>query len=361
MSFFRRRDGGVAALVDVLPEAAAVCAVDGRMEAANGAWRAAFGEGPRLPRGAGGGLFAALVAGRRTGRAEGVLEIGAVRSAIAVAALPGERFFLRRLGATAPASANRALPQGSGMLEPLAAVSPFGAALIDGDDVFDGVIAGVNEALVEIAGPGAAAGGTLGALVTTASRTEAQARIVEGQPGPFEVRLAQPPHRTVDLYLARRVGRVTAYLLDVTDQKAMQIQLSQRNKMEAVGQLAGGVAHDFNNLLTAIRLRTDELLLRHSLGDPSYDSLSEIRQTVVRAAGVVRQLLTFSRKATIQREVLDLGEVLSNFEVLLRRLLREDVRLETRYGANLPLVRADKAQIENAVMNLVVNARDAVA
>jgi two-component system cell cycle sensor histidine kinase/response regulator CckA len=129
--------------------------------------------------------------------------------------------------------------------------------------------------------------------------------------------------------------------------------------MEAIGQLAGGVAHDFNNLLSAIQLRLDELLSRHPLGDPSYEGLTEIRQTGVRAADLVRQLLTFSRKATIQRESLDLGELISNFEVLLRRLLREDVRLATDYGRNLPLVRADKAQLENAVMNLVVNARDA--
>jgi len=140
----------------------------------------------------------------------------------------------------------------------------------------------------------------------------------------------------------------------------MQTQLAQSNKMQAIGQLAGGVAHDFNNLLSAIQLRLDELLLRHPLGDPSYEGLSEIRQTSIRAADLVRQLLTFSRKATIQRETLDLGELISNFEVLLRRLIREDVRLETDYGRNLPLVRADKAQLENAVMNLVVNARDAV-
>src|SRR5439155_16097498 len=151
-----------------------------------------------------------------------------------------------------------------------------------------------------------------------------------------------------------------AYLVDVTELKQMQLQLAQRNKMEAIGQLAGGVAHDFNNLLTAIQLRLDELVQRHPLGDPSYQGLSEIRQTAVRAADLVRQLLAFSRKATIQRETLDLGEMLSNFEVLLRRLLREDVKLETNYGRNLPQVRADKAQIENAVMNLVVNARDAV-
>jgi len=139
----------------------------------------------------------------------------------------------------------------------------------------------------------------------------------------------------------------------------MQLQLAQRNKMEAIGQLAGGVAHEINNLLSAILLRADELLLRHSLGDPSYESLAEIRTTVIRAADVVRQLLAFSRQATLRRENLDLGEVLSNLDVLLRRLLREDVRLETHYGPNLPRVRADKAQVESAVMNLVVNARDA--
>jgi two-component system cell cycle sensor histidine kinase/response regulator CckA len=127
-----------------------------------------------------------------------------------------------------------------------------------------------------------------------------------------------------------------------------------------VGQLAGGVAHDFNNLLSAIRLRTDELLLRHSLGDPSYDSLAEIRETVDRAAAVVRQLLTFSRKATLQREVVDLGEALTDTAVLLRRLVREDVALDIDYGPNLPLVRIDRSQLETAIINLVVNARDAL-
>jgi two-component system cell cycle sensor histidine kinase/response regulator CckA len=148
--------------------------------------------------------------------------------------------------------------------------------------------------------------------------------------------------------------------MDVTEQKQMQAQLAQSTKMQAIGQLAGGVAHDFNNLLSAIGLRLDELTLRHPLGDPSYEGLSEIRQIAIRAAELVSQLLTFSRKATIQREKLDLGELISDAEVLLRRLIRADVRLVTDYGRNLPLVRADRAQLENAIMNLVVNARDAV-
>ena len=89
------------------------------------------------------------------------------------------------------------------------------------------------------------------------------------------------------------------------------------------------MAHDFNNLLTAIQLRLDELLHRHPVGDPSYEGLNEIRQTGVRAADLVRKLLAFSRKQTVQRETLDLAELISEFEVLLRRLLREDVILST--------------------------------
>src|SRR6201999_285692 len=152
-------------------------------------------------------------------------------------------------------------------------------------------------------------------------------------------------------------GRFVAYLVDVSEQKQMELQLAQSQKMQAIGQLAGGGAHDFNNLLMAIELRLDELLQRHPVGDPSYEGLSQIRQTGARAADLVRKLLAFSRKQTVQRETLDLGELISEFEVLLRRLLREDVKLETDYGRNLPYVRADKSPLERAVINLAVNVR----
>ena len=96
------------------------------------------------------------------------------------------------------------------------------------------------------------------------------------------------------------------------------------------------------------------------MGDPSYEGLNEIRQTAIRAADLVRKLLAFSRKSTVRRERLDLGELVGEFAILLRRLLREDVRLETDYGRDLPVVLADKSQLETAVMNLAVNARDAM-
>ena len=148
--------------------------------------------------------------------------------------------------------------------------------------------------------------------------------------------------------------------MDVSEQKQIELQLSQSQKMQAIGQLAGGVAHDFNNLLTAILMQLDVLAPRHPVGDPSYEGLNEIKQTSMRAADLVRKLLAFSRKQTVQREILDVGEMISESEVLLRRLLYEDIKLTTDYGRNLPHVRADRGQLDTAVMNLVVNARDAI-
>ena len=250
--------------------------------------------------------------------------------------------------------------QSSVELDVFAASAPFGAALIEGADPFEGVVVEANSALAAIVGADVVIGVTLGTLLTAASIGEVAASLAAGRTGPYEVAPASADERTAHLFLTGAAPRWAAYLLDITEQKAIQIQLAQRNKMEAIGHLAGGVAHDFNNLLSAISLRADDLLLRHPLGDPSYDNLAEIRATVDRAAGVANQLLTYSRKATLRRESLDLGEVLSNLEVLLRRLLREDVRIELHTGRDLPRVRADKAQIENAVINLVVNAGDAV-
>jgi two-component system cell cycle sensor histidine kinase/response regulator CckA len=355
-------EGELRALIDALPEPAVACAADGAILVTNESWRAAMGPSRRLPKGS--GLFPALAGAMKGAPAEGGLAVGGEARKVRVTPLGAGRLLLRILPPPPPpkveAAPARPTAASPGRLDAFAAASPFGAALIEGADPFAGVIVEANAGLAAIAGPGAARGAKLGTLIAPASLAEAASSLAAGRPGPFEVGLAAGGEKTAHLYLARAGARWVAYLLDVTDQKRMQVQLAQRNKMEAIGQLAGGVAHDFNNLLTALRLRLDELLLRHSLGDPSYESLSEIRETSVRAADLVRQLLAFSRKATIQRQSLDLGELVSNFEVLLRRLLREDVRLVTEYGANLPLVRADKAQLENAIMNLVVNARDAV-
>ncbi|MDG2522702.1 response regulator [Caulobacter segnis] len=366
------------AFLEALPEAAATAAPDGRILSANLAWRTGLGESRRLPRnGAASGLFTALVKARRGEAASATLRVDGVDRPASVSPLGRGRFLIRlqeqaaeplRLPAEAaplqPAANLFAVaepaPAGPAALDTLAASSPFGAALLEGADVFGAKIVEANGALAAMTGGKAVEGVTFGDLIDKNSHLDAALGVAEGRAGPVEVRLAHDPARIAHLYLARIGTRLTAYLVDVSEQKQMELQLAQSQKMQAIGQLAGGVAHDFNNLLTAIQLRLDELLHRHPVGDPSYEGLNEIRQTGVRAADLVRKLLAFSRKQTVQRETLDLGELISEFEVLLRRLLREDVKLVTDYGRDLPKVRADKSQLETAVMNLAVNARDAV-
>lgn len=355
--------------IEALSEPAALAAPDGRLLAANPAWRLLMGDQRRLPNGsAGAGLFAALVQARKGEMAEGSLSAGGSDHLAKVSRLAGGRLLIRLspvvvaaplaetltpAPATAPVAAS---PTNS--LDAFAGASPFGAALLEGLEPFKSRILETNPAMTAMTG--AKAGLVFGDLIDAASRADAETRLNEGKAGPFEVRLARDATRIVHLYLYRAEGRLVAYMIDVSEQKQIELQLAQAQKMQAIGQLAGGVAHDFNNLLTAIQLRLDELLHRHPVGDPSYEGLNEIRQTGVRAADLVRKLLAFSRKQTVQREVLDLGELISEFEVLLRRLLREDVKLITDYGRDLPQVRADKSQLETAVMNLAVNARDAV-
>ncbi len=149
-------------------------------------------------------------------------------------------------------------------------------------------------------------------------------------------------------------------LSDKTELKILEAQFVQSQKMQAVGQLAGGVAHDFNNLLTAINGHSDLLLLRHSQQDDDYGDLIQIRQNVKRAAALVRQLLAFSRKQTLRPKVLKLSDTLAQLTELLNRLLGEKVNLRFDIAEGLALVRVDERQLEQVIMNLVVNARDAM-
>ncbi|MDA1155100.1 MAG: ATP-binding protein [Proteobacteria bacterium] len=151
-----------------------------------------------------------------------------------------------------------------------------------------------------------------------------------------------------------------AVLDDVTELKSLEAQFVQSQKMQAIGQLAGGVAHDFNNLLTAISGHCDLLLLRHDEGDLNYSDLIQIHQNANRAASLVGQLLAFSRKQTLQPEVIDLRETLSDLTHLLNQLVGEKVRLTLDHDPDLLPIRADKRQLEQVLMNLVVNARDAM-
>ena len=184
------------------------------------------------------------------------------------------------------------------------------------------------------------------------SRSEVlRARILEG-----EVFLQVTLRRFVE---QGRPG-VLAVLQDATALKTLEAQFAQSQKMQAIGQLAGGIAHDFNNLLTAIAGHCDLLLLRHDREDPEYADLVQIHQNTNRAASLVGQLLAFSRKQTLKPERLDVQDVLSDLTHLLNRLVGERVQLRLSHSTALGAIRADKRQLEQVLMNLVVNARDAM-
>lgn len=151
-----------------------------------------------------------------------------------------------------------------------------------------------------------------------------------------------------------------AVLHDATELKSLEAQFVQSQKMQAIGQLAGGVAHDFNNLLTAISGHCDLLLLRHDQGDSDYSDLVQINQNANRAAALVGQLLAFSRKQTLRPETLDMRDTLADLTHLLNRLVGEKVTLTLSHDPVLQPIRADKRQLEQVLMNLVVNARDAM-
>ena len=152
----------------------------------------------------------------------------------------------------------------------------------------------------------------------------------------------------------------TVFALDTTEQRTLQENLAQSQKMQAIGQLAGGIAHDFNNVLTAIIGYSDLLLANHRPTDPSFQDIMQIKQNANRAAGLVRQLLAFSRRQTLRPQVLQMGDVLSELQLLLNRLVGETIKLDVVHGRDLWLVKADQNQLEQVIVNLVVNARDAI-
>ncbi|MES2723584.1 MAG: histidine kinase dimerization/phospho-acceptor domain-containing protein, partial [Pseudomonadota bacterium] len=307
---------GADKLIEALSEPAAIAAADGRIHAANGAWRSVLGMAPRLPKGgpSAASLFAALTAARRGDTSQASIRTNGTEHNATISPL-GARRFLVRLNAgpaeplSLPSAAmdvltafSNAMPPPPKVLDAFAAASPFGAALLEGEDPFESTIVEANPTLAAAPGYGGV-GSTFGDLIETASRADASQRLKDGTAngGALEVRLAKDPTKIAHLYLSKSDGRWVAYLVDVSEQKQIELQLAQSQKMQAIGQLAGGVAHDFNNLLTAIFMQLDVLATRHPVGDPSYEGLNEIKSTSARAADLVRKLLAFSRKQTVQR------------------------------------------------------------
>ncbi len=241
---------------------------------------------------------------------------------------------------------------------------PVAAAKLDDE----GRILALNPPAVELLGEGTGPGDRIGPRLQGADGTSLGDWLAETfrngrerRSGVFRLCRAEgEAHVQVTVGRAGAGREIIAIMHDATEMKSLEAQFVQSQKMQAIGQLAGGIAHDFNNLLTAISGHCDLLLLRHDSADQDYADLIQIHQNANRAAALVGQLLAFSRKQTLRPELLDLRDTLADLTHLLNRLVGEKVTLTLSHDPVLRPIRADKRQLEQVLMNLVVNARDAM-
>jgi two-component system cell cycle sensor histidine kinase/response regulator CckA len=249
--------------------------------------------------------------------------------------------------------------------------APFGIATVDGE----GRIQSTNAAFMRMftmddGKAPASVKDLVPAKNEVASRELAKAlqRAASGRTGaaPIEISLGVEGEMARRLYVspltsgARTREGAILYVIDATEQKALELKFAHSHRLEAIGQLAGGVAHDFNNVLTAIIGFSDLLLLKQRPTDAAYRDIMNIKQSAYRAAGLVHQLLAFSRRQTLQAEVLELGEALTDLAPLINRSLGERIELKILPGRDLWYVKADKTQFVQVILNLAVNARDAM-
>ncbi|HUD28561.1 MAG TPA: ATP-binding protein, partial [Novosphingobium sp.] len=251
-------------------------------------------------------------------------------------------------------------------LEALLSQLPLGLAMADRD----GRLLFANPAFMRAAGHEGHAPPTYPTdLVVKEDKralSEAIRRFAQGPTaaGDLAIRLTAQPDDPVSLSLAgvRGLGEAAVLLglTDTSEEIRLKRQVAQATKMQAVGQLAGGVAHDFNNVLTAILGTCDLMLMRHTPGDSDYDDIQQIRANSNRAASLTRQLLAFSRQQTLRPEVIQLPDVVADVSQMLRRLIGEKIQLVVSHDRDLGPVRADPTQLEQVIVNLAVNARDAM-
>jgi two-component system, cell cycle sensor histidine kinase and response regulator CckA len=270
---------------------------------------------------------------------------------------------------TAEKTIRQALEDSESRFERFFEEAPLGIALIDKD----GIVKDCNVALAKLLSRGLSSieGKAYSEMIDMADWkmvTSVISRISKGEVinDPLEVKLWVDDTQTslpCQLF-ARQFGEgshIALHFIDLTKQKNLETQFIQSQKMQAVGQLAGGIAHDFNNLLTAIIGFSDLLLLRHKPGDPSFSDIQQIRQNSNRAANLVRQLLAFSRQQTLRPQVQDITDILTEVSHLLRRLIGVNIELKLVHGNDLGMVKVDGGQMEQVLVNMAVNARDAMS
>jgi two-component system cell cycle sensor histidine kinase/response regulator CckA len=305
-------------------------------------------------------------------RANGQLLQAYIRHAVAAVQSGGKRAGIRTRSVVHDLSRERELEKALQVSEQyfrrFFEEAPTGIALVDAE----GKIEQVNRAFQQLADTDVQRAARLADLVHSDDRAaliDHLATVIANNRAvaPLTVRLAGAAQRSVTIFASRReenqgqpIG-IIAHFIDATEQKRLEVQFAQSQKMQAVGLLAGGIAHDFNNLLTAMIGFCDLLLLRHRAGDQSFADIMQIKQNANRAANLVRQLLAFSRQQTLQPRVLSITDVLAELSHLLRRLIGENIELNMVHGRDLKPVRVDQGQLEQVIINLAVNARDAMA
>ncbi|MEQ8301571.1 MAG: response regulator [Hyphomonas sp.] len=247
--------------------------------------------------------------------------------------------------------------------DPMFDDAPFGAVRLQGDGVDGAIILDANRALMEMTGGEATPGGHFSNLFVAEDGQEAlNASLIDAIDKPVGLKLAgrEPRHVNVFVTLDGNGRPSVAYVIDITEQRELELRLAHGEKMQAIGQLAGGVAHDFNNVLQGIILNNEDLMTSHPVGDPSYNNLKSIHEFSIRAKDLVRMLLAYARQQTFKREIFNVTDFLSEFSILLRQILDERVEIEVKHGRDVPHIKADKNQLETAIINLATNARDAM-
>ncbi|PKP82874.1 MAG: hybrid sensor histidine kinase/response regulator [Alphaproteobacteria bacterium HGW-Alphaproteobacteria-18] len=247
--------------------------------------------------------------------------------------------------------------------DPMFDDAPFGAVRLDGDRVDGAVILDANRALMEMTGGRATPGNRFSDLFVSDEGEESLATLlVDAIDKPVALKTAGDEARHVNVFVTlNSTGRPSvAYIIDITEQRLLETRLAHGEKMRSIGQLAGVVAHDFNNVLQGIIFNYEELMSRHPVGDPSYEYLQSIHEFSSRARELVRMLLAYARAQTFKREIFNVTDFLSEFSILLRQVLDERVELDVKHGRDVPWIKADKNQLETAIINLATNARDAM-
>lgn len=269
----------------------------------------------------------------------------------------GERFSLQ--------GASRPMREGG---DPMFDDAPFGAVRLDGDRVDGAIIMDANRALMELTDGRATPGSRFSDLFVTDDGEPggSGAALVHAVDKPVALRIsgAEKPENAkhVNVFVTLNAsGRPSvAYVVDISENRQLEHRLAHGEKMRAVGDIAGRIAHEINNMLQVTMGNYEALMMRHPVGDPSFDNIKMIHESTMRSRDLVHGLLAYAREQTLKREVFNTTDFLTEFSILLRGAIDERITLDVIHGRDVPWIRADTSQLETAIINLVTNARDAM-